>query len=201
MASLGFFGFKQRHVECDLTLPDRRVRRLGLLDPDVHVARLQCWQLQGECQREWLCVVLANQLVERNFLHTQIVLGCNLLGNHQVVPGLRFAGIGDGGGANLKVAFGRRELLGHRGLLGFYKGQAVLRGQHVKVALANTHDQVLIGALQLGLGQIKLLDALLVAGPVGRAVKWLRRADGGALRSEGAVAAGAQIGDDFLRRT
>ena len=106
MTRLGFFGFKLRHVECDLALSDRRVRGLGLLDPDLDVERLQRRQLQRERQREWLGVALANQQIERNFLHAQIVLGRDLLGNHQVVPGLCFAGIGDGGGADLEVAFG-----------------------------------------------------------------------------------------------
>ena len=91
-------------------------------------------------------------------------------------------------------------MLGHRGFLRFHEGQAVLRSEHVKVALTDAHDQVLIGAGQLGLGQIKLLDALLVAGPVGWAIKRLRRADGGALGAVGTVAAGTQIRDDFLRR-
>ena len=126
-------------------------------------------------------------MVERNLLDAQVVVGGDLLGHHEVVLGLRIARVGDGCGADFKVALGRCQLFGHRRLLRLDEGQVVLRRQHIEVGLADAHDQVLVGAGQLGLGQVHLLDALLVAGPVGGTVQRLRCAQRAVLRAIGAV--------------
>ena len=137
-------------------------------------------------------VIFAHQLVQGNFFDAQVVLGGNFLGGAQVEAGLRFARVGDGGGADLKVAFGGGQLLTHGGFLGFDEGQGVHRGQHVKVGLADPHDEVLVGGRQLGLCEVNLLFALLVGGPVGRAVQGLRGAQRGALRVVVALVGGGQ---------
>ena len=111
-------------------------------------------------------IAFASQLVKGNFLDAEVVLGGNLLGRSKVKPGLGLARVGDGGSADFKVAFGRRQLFAYSRFLGLDKGQAVLCGQHVKVSLADTHDQILIGSGQLGLGEIDLFETLLVTRPV-----------------------------------
>ena len=104
---------------CGAGTIDRRRQRLGL-------ARRAC-----------------RPAVERELLDAQVVLGRDFLRDHQVVAGLRLARVGDGGGADLEVALGRGQLLGHRGLLRLHEGQRVLRRQHVEVSLADADDQVL----------------------------------------------------------
>jgi hypothetical protein len=133
---------------------------------------------------------LPHQRVERQPLDAQVVVGGDLLRHHEVVAGLRLAGVGDGGGADLEVALGRRQLLAHGLLLRLHEGQRVLRRQHVEVGLADADDQVLRGGGQLRLRQVDLQPALLVGGPVGRPVQRLRGRDGGALGAEGTVGDG-----------
>jgi hypothetical protein len=135
-------------------------------------------------QRQRRAAGAPDQLVERDLLDLQVVLGRDLLRDHQVVAGLRLARVGDGGGADFEVALGEGELLGHRGLLRAHQRQRVLLGQHVEVALAHAHDQVLLGRGEHGLRDFGLALALLVGGPGGGPVERLRGVDADALRVE-----------------
>ena len=190
VAGFGLGDFQLGDLQVALRLADAGVCRFGLQHPGVDICRLDRAQHRRRGQAARLRALFADQLVERNFFHAQVVLGGNFLRQHQVVAGLGFTGVGDGGGANFKVALGRGQLLGHSRLLGFYKGQAVLRGQRVKVGLAGTHNQVLLGGVKQRARQVHLFFALVVSGPVARAVQRLRSADRAALRIEGAAESG-----------
>jgi hypothetical protein len=113
---------------------------------------------------------LLHQHVQRHALDAQIVFSGNFLGDHQVVAGLGFAGVGDGGRAHFKIAFGRGQLLIDSDFLRLDKGQAVLAGQHVKVGLAQAHHQVLFGDGQNSIGLLALALALHIGGHVRRSV-------------------------------
>jgi hypothetical protein len=63
--------------------------------------------------------------------------------------GLGFALVGDGGGADVEIALGEFQLL-RRAFWACTVVSAVLGGQHVEVGLADAHDQVLCGGIQLG---------------------------------------------------
>jgi hypothetical protein len=109
-----------------------------------------------------------------SFLTRRSLLGGNFLRQHQVEAGLRLARVGDGGGADLEVALGGGQLLGHGGLLGLHEGQRVLRGQHIEIGLRGAHDQVLLGRVQLGLGDVDRQLGLLVGRRLaGRYSGWL----------------------------
>ena len=68
----------------------------------------------------------ADQLVERDALGAQVVVGGDLLRGGEVEARLRLARVGDGRGADLEIALGRGELLGDGGLAGARGGQRVL---------------------------------------------------------------------------
>ena len=173
MAGLRFLGFQLRDIQRDLGLPDGWVVAFRLRHPGIDVTGHQGRQGQRLRQGLGLGVNLAHQLIERKLLDPQIVFGRDFLRCPQVKAGLCLAGVGDGGGADFEVALGRRQLLAHGGFLGFDEGQAVHGRQDVKVSLADTHDQVLVGRSELCLGQIDLLHSLLVTRPVGRTVQRL----------------------------
>jgi hypothetical protein len=87
-------------------------------------------------------------------------------GGGQVEAGLRFARVGDGGGADLEIALGRGQLLGDTALLKRLGAQRVLRGQHVEIGLRHAHDQVLLGGFEVGLGHVQRPPGLLQRGAV-----------------------------------
>ena len=120
----------------------------------------------------------ADHLIESELFDLQIILRGNFLGCYQVKARLCFAGVGDGGGAHLKVALGRSELLGDCSFLSLHKSEVVLRRQYVEVGLADTHHQVLFGSNQLLLHHLHLQAALRDFGFVTRAVKGLRAYNG-----------------------
>ena len=99
-------------------------------------------------------------------------------------------GVGDGGGADLKVALGRCELLGDRGFLGIDEGDVVLRLQHIEIRLRHTLDQILLGHLELHLGDARLVLGLFVLHPVLLAEDGLHGVDAEAIGIVFRVAAG-----------
>ena len=121
-------------------------------------------------------------MIESELFDLQIILRGNFLGCYQVKARLCFAGVGDGGGAHLKVALGRSELLGDCSFLSLHKSEVVLRRQYVEVGLADTHHQVLFGSNQLLLHHLHLQAALRDFGFVARAVKGLRANNGRGVR-------------------
>jgi hypothetical protein len=164
---------------------------LRRLHPGCHIVGCHAGQLHRLGQRAGLGPGAAHELVQGQLLHAQVVVGGDFLGAHQVVAGLRLARVGDGGGAHLEVAFGGGELLRHGGLLRLHEGEGVLRSQHIKVGLADAHQQVLCGGVELRPGHVDATLALLVANAVGRAVQRLRGADGHALRGAVVIDGGA----------
>jgi hypothetical protein len=134
------------YFEGDLALLDDGADVLRLLHPGVDVGGQQFGQGARNGQRLGVGIGLADQLVQCQFLDVQIVIGRDFLRDHKVIAGLRFARVGDGGRANLEIALGRRQLLGHRRFLGPHEGQAVLRAQHVEISLADANNQVLFGS-------------------------------------------------------
>ena len=193
MPGLGFFGLQPGHIQRQLRLLDAGVVVQGLLHPGALVIGHEGGQQHGQLQALGCRCHLSHHLVQRQQLDAQIVAGSDLLRQHQVVAGLGFALVGDGGRADLKVALGRSELLSHGGLLRGHKGQVVFRGEGVEISLAHAHDQVLLGREQLRLGLLDLLQALVVAAQVLRPVQRLRRAQGGALRTKGVADVGRGV--------
>ena len=141
-----------------------------MADPGIHVGGQQRRQDDGQGQRFRQGILFTDQLIECQLLHPQVVLGRNLLRDDQIEPRLRLPRIGDGAGANLKIALGKSELLCDRDFLRADKGECVLRGQDVEVGRADTHHQVLFRRLQQGLRCHQGLLALFEDQPVGRAV-------------------------------
>ncbi len=173
MAGLRLLGFKLGHVQRDLGLLNHRVGGLRLRHPGIHVIGHQRRQAQGLGQYFGLCIGLAHQLIQRQFLDAQVIVGGDFLGRAEVKTGLRLAGVGDGGGAHFKIAFGGGQLLSHGRLLRLDEVQTVLRAQDVEVGLADANNQVLVGGQELCLGQIHLQHALLIRRLVGWSVERL----------------------------
>ena len=69
-----------------------------------------------------------------------------------------------------------------------------MRCQHIKVGLADPHDQVLVGRQQLGLCQLKHFHALLVLGRVRGPVQGVRGAQSRILGAITAVRRGPKTG-------
>ena len=92
---------------------------------------------------------------------------------------MRFAGVGDGGGAYFKVALGRGQLLGDGGLARARRAQSVLRCQHVEIGLRHPHDQVLFGGLQISLRKAQAALGLVDGQPVAPVVKRVPGAQSG----------------------
>ena len=101
-------------------------------------------------------VGLAHQLVKRHLLDPQIILGADFLCHGQVVTGLCFSGVCDGGCADFKIALGKGQLFRHCFHLRLDKCQVVLAGKHIEIGLAQTNHQVLLSGLQLGIGNLEL---------------------------------------------
>ena len=190
VAGLGFFRFQLGHVQRNAGLAHQRLSILRLLHPGGHVTRLHGGQLERLGQRQGLGAGAAYQLVEGEFFHPQIVVGGDFLGHDQVVAGLGLTRIGDSGGANFKVALGCCQLFGYGGFLRLHKGQRVLRGQHIKVALADAHQQVLRDAIELRLRYVHAPQPLLQRDAVGRTVQRLGGVDAHGLRGQAAVYGG-----------
>ena len=192
MARLGLFGLQFGHIQRDLGLLDQRVQGLGLLYPEADVVGLHRVQ-QYRCAHWFgLRAALAHQLVQRQRLDAQVVVGGQFLGHGQVVAGLGVTGVHNGGGADLEVAFGRGQLFGHGGLQAAHIGQAVGGGQHIEEGLTDPHDQVLLGGQQLVLGQLGRFFSLGEACPVAGAIQGLGCSQGGRLQ---AVILAAQRGE------
>ena len=181
VAGFGLAGFQLGHVQRQAGLAHQGLLVFGLLHPRGDAGGLQRGQLHRLGQGLGLQRAFAYQLLQRQAFDLQVV-GCgNLLRIHQIMAGLGLAGVGDGGGANIEVALGKFQLFLHGALLGLHGGQRVLGGQHIKVALAHAHQQVLRGGVQLGAGQLHIALALAVGDGVGRAEQRLAGLDGRAL--------------------
>ena len=168
-AGTGFFGLQPGHVQRQPGLAQRRAGGFGLRHPLLDIGRHDRRQRHRYSQRLGLHALAADQLVQRQALDVEVVLGRQLLRHRQVKACLRLAGVGDGLRADFEVALGRGELLGNRLLGGAHRLQRVGRGQHVEIGLRQPHDQVLLGAHQLGVGDLDGALGLgnrLVIGPV-----------------------------------
>jgi len=106
---------------------------------------LRAGQHHGHGQALGLDGGAADDLVEEEPLHAQVIVGRQLLGHGLVVLGLRFTRVGDGGRAHLEVALGRCQLLGDGLLVGLRGGEHLARIEHIEVGLRQAHDQVLLG--------------------------------------------------------
>ena len=81
-----------------------------LVEPLGEVGRGEVCQVEAIANGQGLDVGLANQLPQREHFDAQIVLCGDFLRKHEVKARLCLAGVGDGGGADLEVAFGRGQL-------------------------------------------------------------------------------------------
>ena len=149
-------------------------------------------QLQGQLDWQRRTVGFTHELVQGQFFNLQVISPGDFLGYHQVKAGLSFPGVGDGGGADLKIALGRCQLFGDSGFLRQQIGQAVLGGQHIEVGGADFHDQVLLGGEQFLFFNVNLALALLEDDLVARAVQGLGAAQGSALNIVAALFASRQ---------
>ena len=99
-------------------------------------------------------------------LDFKVVRGRQFLRHDQVVAGLRFVGIGDGGRADFEIALGLFELLGNRGFLRCRQLHAVLCNQDVEIGLRAAQDQILLGDFILRFADGHLQFGLVVQRPV-----------------------------------
>ncbi len=139
--------------------------------------------------------VAADELVQRDLGHQQVVLRGDLLRVRQVGARLGFAGVGDGGVADLEVALGRCQLFGDRLAVALHRLQRVGRGQHVEVGLRHAHDQVLVGLRQLRLRDVLVLLRLVDLQVVLAVVDRLLRVDRGARLIGGGLLGGRHFVD------
>ncbi len=178
VAGTGLVGFQAGDREAEIGLAHRRVTRLCETDPVVDSRRRQRRQGHRRGQRLRCDTVAADQLIERDALGAQIVLGRDFGGGGEVEARLRLAGVGDRGGADLEVAFGRCQLLADGFLARLRSGQRVLCHQHVEIGLRHAHDQLLLGGLQVGLRHFERLVGLADGGCVGPVEQRLAAVDG-----------------------
>ena len=183
MAGLGLAGFEPGDIECQLGLAQLRLRALRHIDPGLGIGRRQRRQHHRLGQRQRLHPGRAHQLLQRQALDAQIVVGRDFLGDDQVVARLGFARIGDGGVADVEIALGKGALLGHRLLLRLHEAQRVFCAQHIEVGLAGAHDQVLLGGVALRQRDFKAALALGEGNAVGGPVQRLRSAQRRGLRA------------------
>ncbi len=158
-----------------LELADRHaiVLVLGRRHPRIDRGRLRHGQRRARFQRRQVARRSADDGLQRVALVVQVIDGSKFLRQHQVVRGLRLVRIGDGLGADFKIALGRCQLLGGGVLLGAGRFQLVLRRQHVEVGLRHARDQVLLGLGKLGFADGLLQLALLVRFPAIPAIQRL----------------------------
>ncbi len=108
----------------------------------------------------------ADDLAQRLFFDFEVVLRGNLLRYGEIVTRLCVVGVGYRRGADFKIAFRLRQLLGKRGFLGGGQRHVVPRQQYVEVGLRNPQDQVLIRLQECRLRLRDLVFRLLVSDPV-----------------------------------
>ena len=174
VAGAGLLRLQLGDIERHGGLAHGRLLFLRFLHPFTYVARCIGGQLYGLGQGQGGGAGAAHELVERQAFDVQVVFGGDFLRHDDVVACLGFALVRDGAGAHLEIALGCGELLLHRGLLRAHEGQRVLRGQHVEIALAHAHQQVLCRGVKLCLGHVDAALSLLIANAVGRPVQGLR---------------------------
>ena len=209
MAGFGLARFEPGDIKGQLGLAQLRLRALRHVDPGLGIGRRQRRQHHGLGQRQH--ARRAHQLLERQALDAQIVVGGDFLGNDQVVARLGFARVRDGGIADIEIALRKGALLGYGLLLRLHETQRVFGAKHIEVGLAGAHDQVLLGSIALGQGDFKAALALREGNAVGGTVQRLRRAQRGGLRAGverevgladfGARAAGAGLQADRRQQT
>ena len=174
MACAGFLGFKLCDFQRQSGLEHRGVLRVAITRPGFGIGRHDGGQHRGLLQALGLNVAAADQLIERDALVAQIVVGADFLRGGQIEAGLRFTGVGDGGGADFEIAFGRGQLFADGSLARARGGQGVLSGQHIEIGLGQTHDQVLLGGLKLVGRGFELQLCLIDAGAAGAVEQRLR---------------------------
>ena len=110
---LRFGDFKLGHFHGDAGLGQVAIFLPRLSHPRLDAAALQIVHVDRSQQGLGRHFALAHRVVQRQFLDAQLVVGGNFLCRDEVKSGLGFAGVGDGGGAHFKVAFGGSELFRH----------------------------------------------------------------------------------------
>ena len=143
-------GLELGDVEGDAGPANRRMLLGGAADEVVDRDRRRRRQRDRHGELARLDVAAADQLIERDPLGDEVVVGGDLLRRRQVEARLRFARVGDGRRADLEVALGRRQLLGDRRLVGARRLQRVLGAEDVEVGLADAQHQVLLGGVEVG---------------------------------------------------
>ena len=130
--------------------PDQfKIRCLGLFGPLLELVR--DWRRQRDAigQHGQLIGGLPQNSGKNVFCVLHHVLRTNDVGCNKVITRLRFVGIGDGRLAHVKAALGRGELLSNGALFRLKRRQCVLRCEHIKIGLADSEHQILVGDLQL----------------------------------------------------
>ena len=93
----------------------------------------------------------ADQRSSASCFDAQVVLGRDLLRQHEVVARLRLARVGDGGRCRPRSCAWPRRAARRSPSSARARRQRVLRRQHVEVGLADADDQVLLGGVELRL--------------------------------------------------
>ncbi len=183
-------GLEAGDVEREARAAQLRVGVLGQPGPVVDARRRGRRQDGGLGQRPGLHAGTADELVERDAAHAQVVVGLDLARAGEVEAGLRLAGVGDGGRADFEGAAGGRELFGDRAQRGLRGGQRLDGDQHVDVGLRETHGEVLLGQHEVGTGNLERAPGLREAGRAGAVEQRVARAQ----RAGGDLAVAAAAG-------
>ena len=146
--------------------------------PFLSIGRKHGGQRDGHGQRLGRNAAAPHQLVQRYAFGAQVVFSGQLLRSGEVKTRLCFAGIGDGGRTDFKVALGGRQLFRDGLFTGQCRAIGVLRGQHIEVGLRQTNDEVLFSRVEVRLRHFQALARLLHRHSIGAVEQRVLAADG-----------------------
>ena len=150
---------------------------LGVVHPFLYVGRYRVVHGEGFTQYVEIFDFAVDQLLQGAALDFQVIGGFQFLRPDEVVTGLGFVGVGDGGGADFEVALGLFQLLGDGGFLGGVQLYGVLGDEDVEVGLCGAQYDVLFGQFELGFGDGDLQFGFGVGSPVLFAEQGLHQGD------------------------
>ena len=166
MARLGAVNFFDSDFVIETQLSNYRARLFGGGNPLLHVARLRQTQFRVVAQRCQARRHFSDQLLQRALLDIEIIQIRNFFRDREIVLGLRLVGVGDGRGADFKIAFGLRQLFADGFFLRAGQRDVVLRKQHIEIGLRGAHDQGLARVGEHGFGLLHLQSGLVDDDPV-----------------------------------
>jgi len=131
---------------------DLHVAALRVIHPFLHIGRIGRDRIESGAQHIQIRHIGIDESLQVAPLQFQIVRRCQLLRQDQVISRLCFVSVGDGGGADLEIAFCLFQLLRDGRFLRGVQLHGVLRDQHIKIDLGTAQDEILLRTLELRFG-------------------------------------------------